>query len=171
MRIIFLLFNFKINFINTWSLFELKCNFIYLGYFILKIKEIKEVKNNLKKNMLKNKSKNTYFIYILFTFNNIFYILLDLRGSILLWTSSGRNKIKGLKKITLNSIKMNLNEIFLYLLKNNKQVNLYVKLKGLNKFKKILINQLKQYPFNILSICDETVVSHNGCKLKKSRKI
>lgn len=120
--------------------------------------------------MLK-KIENIYYIHILFTFNNIFYILLDLNGNILLWTSSGRNKIKGLKKITLNSIKTNLNEIFLHILQTNKNVSFYIKLKGLNKFKKILLNQLKQYSFNILCIYDETIIAHNGCKLKKRRKI
>lgn len=113
--------------------------------------------------------KQTYLLYILFTFNNIFYIILDLNGNLLIWTSSGRSKIKGLKKITLNSIKLSLNMLFFNL--SPDKINFHIKLRGLNKFKKIVLSQLKHYSFNIISICDETIISHNGCKLKKKRKI
>ena len=50
----------------------------------------------------------TLVLTITFSFNNIFYILSNLDGKILFWTTSGIFKYKGLKKISLNSIKMNL---------------------------------------------------------------
>lgn len=121
--------------------------------------------------MFNNNSKNTFYLYIIFTFNNIFYIILDLNGKMLWWTSTGRYKTKGLKKITLNSIKTSLTIFFLNIRKNNMKINLYIKLKGFNKFKKNILKYLKLLNFNILSISDEIVIPHNGCRKKKKRKL
>lgn len=115
--------------------------------------------------------KNTFLLHILFTSNNIFFVLLDLHGYVLFWTSSGRSKVKGLKKVTINSIRINLNILLLCIFKNNNTVKIHLKLKGFNKFKKIVIKQLKLYPINIVSIFDETISAHNGCKKKGYRKL
>jgi ribosomal protein S11 len=61
--------------------------------------------------------------------------------------------------------------LLLNLLNKNNKINIFIKLKGLNKFKKIVIKQLQLYPINIISIVDETILAHNGCKKKSTRKL
>lgn len=106
-------------------------------------------------------------LYILITNNNIFYTITDLKGNVIMWTSLGSTKIKGTKKMTLNSIKLNL----MYLLNNQNPLAIHIIFKGNNKYKKFIIKYLKQLSINILSICDQTTCAHNGCKLKKRRRL
>lgn len=84
-------------------------------------------------------------------------------------TSLGHSKLKGLKKINLNSIQITLNSIYAYLSKHNFHVHL--NLKGLNKYKKLVLKNLKQYNIHFLSINDKTLIVHNGCKKKATRKL
>jgi len=115
---------------------------------------------------INHKNKNL-IILILFTHNNIFFNVTNLYGNTLLWNSVGFNKIKGLKKITLNSVKLNLT--YINLIFNNS--NFHIKFRGLSKHKKIVLKKLKDLNFKILTIYDETFLPHNGCKLKKVRRI
>jgi len=117
------------------------------------------------------KKQRIFLLYIIFTFNNIFYILMDVSSinNLVNWTSCGRYKVKGLKKITVNSIKLCLNFIILNL--NNESYNLHVKLKGFNKFKKIVLKILKQLNLNIISLSEEIPIIHGGCRQKKKRKL
>jgi len=117
------------------------------------------------------KNQKICLLYIIFTLNNIFYVLVNPWGKIITWTSCGRYKVKGLKKITVNSIKISLSNIINKLSETKNHLELHIKLKGLNKFKKIVLKQLKQLNLNILSLCDEIVVLHGGCKKKKQRKL
>nr|YP_011017716.1 ribosomal protein S11 [Griffithsia okiensis]WQF69539.1 ribosomal protein S11 [Griffithsia okiensis] len=110
--------------------------------------------------------KTNLILSILFTYNNIFFIMSNLQGKILNWSSLGFNKTKGLKKITKNSIKSNL--IYYSFLKN---CFFHIKLIGLNKHKKILLKILKELNLSILTIYDETNFPHNGCKNKKLKRI
>lgn len=111
----------------------------------------------------------SFILYILLTPNNIFYTITDLKGNVKIWTSLGTKKIKGTKKITLNSIKLNLLNLFSNI--NIKKINIHIIFKGLNKYKKFILKYLKQLSLNIVSICDYTTNAHNGCKIKKIRRL
>lgn len=115
--------------------------------------------------MIKNKNKIS-MLYIIFTYNNIFYILLNSKGIISNWTTAGRFKHKGLKKLTGTSVKNSL----LHLLNwTNQENTVSIKFKGTNKFKKVILKHIKQLNLNIIQLHEETKVPHNGCKLKKKR--
>nr|YP_011017595.1 ribosomal protein S11 [Bostrychia moritziana]WQF69395.1 ribosomal protein S11 [Bostrychia moritziana] len=116
--------------------------------------------------------KNNVFILILFTPNNIFTTIINYNKNILYKKSLGVNKIKGLKKLTQSSIKNISNEISNFLKDFN--FKFHLKLKGLNKFKKIVLKTIflnfKRTDF-VLSISDETIIPYNGCKRKKKRRL
>lgn len=107
---------------------------------------------------------------ILFTTNNIIFTLTDLTGNVIFWTSSGAKKVKGAKKITLTSISLITKEISKYIISSNYKY-IYIKMKGFNKNKKIVIKYLKQLFSNILLISDNTTFPHNGCKRSNIRRI
>nr|YP_011017739.1 ribosomal protein S11 [Heterosiphonia pulchra]WQF69562.1 ribosomal protein S11 [Heterosiphonia pulchra] len=119
------------------------------------------------------KQKKIFLLYIILKTNNIFFLLFNSYPSnnIINWTSCGRYKNKGLKKITINSIKISLN--FIMLIYNNNLYNkdLHIKIKGVNKLKKIILKLLKQFDLNIITLSEEISVIHGGCKSKKRRKL
>ena len=116
---------------------------------------------------MKNKIK---ILSILFTTNNTLYSLTDLNGKVTFWTSSGSKKIKGVKKITSTSALAAAKSIIKHLLNSNNK-NIYLKVKGFNKNKKLIIKYFNQSILNILLIADKTSFPHNGCKNSKNKRI
>lgn len=116
---------------------------------------------------MKNKIK---ILSILFTTNNTLYSLTDIDGKVIFWTSSGIKKIKGAKKVTSISALVAAKTIIKYLLKFNYK-NIYLKIKGFNKNKKLIIKYFNQSFLNILLITDKTSFPHNGCKNPKKRRV
>nr|YP_010947444.1 ribosomal protein S11 [Mimica arnoldii]WGO62530.1 ribosomal protein S11 [Mimica arnoldii] len=111
---------------------------------------------------------NLLIISILFTSNNIFYSISNIKGEVLFWTSSGSLKLKGSKKITSTSISFNLKSIKDFI--ENLDYNyIFVKIKGFNKNKKYIIKLLNQSFRNIFLVYEETLFPHNGCKKSKIR--
>lgn len=107
-----------------------------------------------------------YFLFILFSSNNIFITITDSSGKVLIWKSLGYSKVKGLKKLTPSILK-NLFDSFNWL-----DLKLHVKLKGFNKLKKNLVKNLTNLSdIHILSLTDDNLQSNNGCKLKKCRRL
>lgn len=111
--------------------------------------------------------KNISFLIILFTHNNIFFNILDSKKKLIFQLSLGNQKVRGLKKTNINSIQNSLNIVYSIL--KNFNLNIHLKLKGLNKYKKVVLKNLKRYNLNILSINDEIIIVHNGCRNKKNR--
>nr|UAD89505.1 ribosomal protein S11 [Gracilaria changii] len=105
---------------------------------------------------------------ILFTSNNILCTVTDIRGKVLLWTSAGSKKVKGTKKVTLTAIIAILKLIFNYL-NQSKIKHIHLNLNGFDRHKKIVLKYLKQSFLNILSITNNSMLSHNGCKNLKKR--
>lgn len=117
---------------------------------------------------MKNNSK-LIILSILFTPNNILYYVTYLNGNVIFWTSSG-TKQKNTKKVTLIAITTAINHIKRKLKAINYK-ELYVKVKGFSKNKKVVIRYLKQSTLNISSISDKISWPHNGCKQQKIRRI
>lgn len=111
--------------------------------------------------------KKTLILVIYFNYNNIFFTITNLKGNILTWNSLGFNKLKGTKKINVNSIKNNLKTIMLEFNNNF----FHIRVKGFSKYKKLILKNLKESNLKVLSIYDETSIPHNGCKLIKNRRI
>nr|YP_009114026.1 ribosomal protein S11 [Gelidium elegans]AGW30465.1 ribosomal protein S11 [Gelidium elegans] len=119
--------------------------------------------------MLSAKSKSLV-LKILFTSTNILFCLTDIKGTVVFWTSVGAQKQKGAKKVTSTSVEIVLN----YLFKEIKGLGcnyLHVQQKGFNKNKKLILRFFKQAKIEILSIYDQTSLPHNGCKLRKIKRI
>nr|YP_009317566.1 ribosomal protein S11 [Gelidium sinicola]YP_009559270.1 ribosomal protein S11 [Gelidium coulteri]AOX49018.1 ribosomal protein S11 [Gelidium sinicola]QBA96117.1 ribosomal protein S11 [Gelidium coulteri] len=119
--------------------------------------------------MLPIKSKSLV-LKILFTSTNILYCLANIQGNVIFWTSAGTQKIKGTKKITSTAIEAILNQLF----KKAKALGysyLHIQLKGFNKNKKFILKFFKQTKLEILSISDQTSLPHNGCKIRKVKRI
>ena len=113
--------------------------------------------------------KETIFIYIIFNYNNIFFLVINENKKILFKYTLGQCKTKGLKKINLNSIKTSLNLINKFVI--NKNCNIHLKLKGIQKNKKIVLKYIKQLHIQYMSISDTSLIIHNGCRKKKNRKL
>nr|YP_010944688.1 ribosomal protein S11 [Palisada intermedia]WMC20778.1 ribosomal protein S11 [Palisada intermedia] len=112
------------------------------------------------------KKLKIYFLFILFSSNNIFITITNSNGKVLLWKSLGYLKVKGLKKLTPSILK-NLFHLF-----DKVDLKLHIKLKGFNKLKKFLVKDLILLPnINILSLIDDSLQSNNGCKLKNYRRL
>ena len=107
---------------------------------------------------------------ILFTANNVLYSLTDVKGNVIFWTSSGRKKAKGVKKATSISVITAMKDIYKYInISGYKQI--YLKIKGFNKNKKLIIKYLNQTFLNILLVSEHTAFPHNGCKKSKKRRV
>nr|YP_010199697.1 ribosomal protein S11 [Gracilaria domingensis]UAD89605.1 ribosomal protein S11 [Gracilaria domingensis] len=107
---------------------------------------------------------------ILFTSNNILCTITNLQGKVLFWTSAGSKKSRGMKKVTLTTIISILRSLIEYLDKL-KIKNIHLNLSGFDKNKKIVLKYFKHSFFNILSLTNNSMLSHNGCKNLKKRYI
>nr|WOL37346.1 ribosomal protein S11 [Grateloupia asiatica] len=115
-------------------------------------------------------NKKSVILTILFTSSNILYTLTSLTGEVILWTSAGSKKIKGTKKVTSTTILV----ITKFITKRITELGykyIHVKLKGFKKNKKNALKCLKTKQVNILSICDNSSLAHNGCKQPKLKRI
>nr|YP_010395107.1 ribosomal protein S11 [Grateloupia elliptica]UQJ72548.1 ribosomal protein S11 [Grateloupia elliptica]UYI31686.1 ribosomal protein S11 [Grateloupia elliptica] len=115
-------------------------------------------------------NKKSVILTILFTSSNVLYTLTNLTGEVILWTSAGSRKIKGTKKVTSTTILV----ITKFITKHITELGykyVHIKLKGFKKNKKIVLKHLKTKQINILSVCDNSALAHNGCKQPKLRRI
>lgn len=117
---------------------------------------------------MKLSSKTFYFLFILFTHNNIICTLTNEFGKTLLWSSTGEKKQKGLKKTNLTSINFIINKLCKYSKNSN---IIYVRIKGTNKNKNLFLKKLKSFNFNLLMIQENLNIPYNGCKRTKIRRV
>nr|YP_010199647.1 ribosomal protein S11 [Crassiphycus corneus]UAD89555.1 ribosomal protein S11 [Crassiphycus corneus] len=119
--------------------------------------------------MYKNNLKSVR-LNILFTSNNILCTVTDIEGKVLFWTSAGSKKTRGTKKVTLTTI-ITILRLILEYLHQLKIRHVHLNLSGLDKNKKIVLKYFKQSFLNVLSITNNSMLSHNGCKNPKRRYV
>nr|YP_009511953.1 ribosomal protein S11 [Melanthalia intermedia]AXI97880.1 ribosomal protein S11 [Melanthalia intermedia] len=119
---------------------------------------------------MKHNNQKSVRLIILFTSNNILYSVTNIEGITLFWTSVGTKRIKGTKKLTLITI-MSSVKLILHFIWQLKIKYIYLELKGLNKNKKTFLRYFKQLPINVLTINNDSLFGHNGCKKSKLRRI
>ena len=107
---------------------------------------------------------------ISFTSNNIIYSITDILGNTLFWTSLGMEKSHGLKKLTTAAIILSLSSLGKFLIEIHCKY-IYVKIRGINRYKKFVTKSLKKLPVITLLLYDEVINVHNGCKCSKIRRI
>nr|YP_009114095.1 ribosomal protein S11 [Palmaria palmata]AHB62158.1 ribosomal protein S11 [Palmaria palmata] len=119
---------------------------------------------------MKTNVKKTGILFVLFTSNNVICTFTNLTGDVLLWTSAGCQKSKGLKKSVSTIV---YNSIIKILAKSLSLEFSYIhlKLKGLSKNKKSITKALSSTKVNLLSIQDLTALPHNGCRIARQRRL
>lgn len=113
-------------------------------------------------------NKPPIILFVFFTNNNIICTITNFEGKTLMWSTSGSNKINGIKKITTSTIFTLVKK--LYNFNNISSLSIYVRIKGISKFKINFVKHLKYIGFNILTIQEKFCFPHAGCKKSKSRK-
>lgn len=113
--------------------------------------------------------KKLGIISILFTSNNVICSLTTLNGLVLAWTSSGSKKLVGSKKLTFTGIYHAVTDLIdhaskLYF------TNISLHIKGISKYKKLIIKLLINLSLKFDSIKDFTSIPHNGCRLKRAKR-
>lgn len=127
-------------------------------------------KNSNKKNL------EIFFvkIYIYTTFNNTIITITDNFGNVLSWISAGCCNFKGSKKSTPHTatvIAKKISEKFFSFLNHNvKQVLASIFIKGPGIGAESAIRTLSTF-FLIKDISNITNIPHNGCRLKKMRRV
>lgn len=102
--------------------------------------------------------------------NNIIYNITDIMGNTLFWTSLGIERSHGLKKLTTAAITLSVSSLSKFLTGICCRY-VHVKIRGVNRYKKFVIKSLKKLPITILSLYDEIIIIHNGCKHSKIRRV
>ena len=120
---------------------------------------------------LKNKRKNIFsgVAHIYSTFNNTMITMTDLQGNTLAWASSGVVGFKGARKSTPYAAQIAAEKVA-GLSKETGLKSIEVFIKGPGSGRESALRAL-QSSFTITTIKDVTPVPHNGCRLKKRRRV
>nr|QJH88495.1 ribosomal protein S11 [Pterocladiophila hemisphaerica] len=117
------------------------------------------------------KNKQSVVLFISFTASNILYTITTLQKNVLFWINSGSKRQKNAKKITPTVIALIMQLLFKYLSKMQFGY-IHVCFKGESKNKKIILKTIKKLSrIKILSIKNKISNSHNGCQIKKRKRL
>ncbi len=135
------------------------------------LKERDTIEAKLRKEIKKTSQKTKEAkLYIYSSYNNTIFTLTDLKGDVLHWVTAGSIGFKGTKKGTpfaaskaaeamcAAAEKMNIKKIIIII-------------KGIGVGRESAIRSIANHSFEIISITDVTPVPHNGCRLRKSRRV
>lgn len=131
-------------------------------------KTAKTIKRGKKKKVVQHLSQGR--AYIQATFNNTIVTVTDMNGNVIAWSSAGANGFRGPKKATpyaasvlIKSLAEKLEPFGL------KEVNVYVS--GVGQGRDGAIRALNAHGIGILSIKDVTPIPHNGCRVRRPRRV
>ncbi|XZR53126.1 MAG: 30S ribosomal protein S11 [Enterobacteriaceae bacterium] len=133
----------------------------------IKKKKNIDIKNN--KNIEKKKIIDG-IIHIFASFNNTIITISDIKGNVLISTSSGSSGFKGSKKSTSFAAQIAAEKTAV-LAKKYGIKNLIIKVKGPGSGRESAIRAFNTLGFNITSIIDVTSIPHNGCRAPKKRRV
>ncbi len=108
--------------------------------------------------------------YVQSTFNNTIITITDQQGSTLCWKSSGTAGFKGARKGTPFAAQLAAKEVAI----NAREFGVRyvdVKVKGPGSGRESAIRALKAGGLEIKSIRDVTPIPHNGCRVRKRRRV
>lgn len=111
---------------------------------------------------------NSHILFIHFSANNILFTVTDLKGELAKTITAGSFKAVGVKKVSLTSIKTAVLSVSAVL--HNKTV--HIKCRGMSRLKRLVFKLVLKIPkLNVLTICDLTVLPHNGVRKPKIRRV
>ena len=108
--------------------------------------------------------------YVQSTFNNTIITITDQEGKTLCWKSSGTAGFKGARKGTPFAAQLAAKEVAI----NAKEFGVRyvdVKVKGPGAGRESAIRALQSGGLEIKSIRDVTPIPHNGCRVRKRRRV
>lgn len=108
--------------------------------------------------------------YVQSTFNNTIITITDQQGNTLCWKSSGTAGFKGARKGTPFAAQLAAKEVAI----NAREFGVRyvdVKVKGPGAGRESAIRALKAGGLEIKSIRDVTPIPHNGCRVRKRRRV
>jgi len=109
-------------------------------------------------------------IYVSSSYNNTIITLTNSRGQVLAWKSAGSVGFKGTKKAT-SFAASRVAEAVANICKKLAVEKIEVLVKGIGSGRESSIRTLVAQGLNIISIRDVTPVPHNGCRLRKVRRV
>lgn len=108
--------------------------------------------------------------HILATFNNTLVSITDLRGNVVGWSSAGKCGFRGSKKSTAYVAQVVAQDASRQAMSHGlKEVE--VRIKGPGTGRESAVRALQAIGLEISSIRDITPVPHNGCRLRKQRRV
>lgn len=128
------------------------------------IKPIKIVKAKGSKNVLQG------IAHILASFNNTIVSITDQRGNLLGWSSAGKCGFRGSKKSTAYVAQVVAQDACRQAMSHGlKEVE--VRIKGPGTGRESAVRALQAIGLEVTTIRDVTPVPHNGCRLRKQRRV
>ncbi len=135
-------------------------------------REETEHKAQAKKPKGKRKISNLEYakVYIQSTYNNTLITITDIQNNVIAWSSSGSVGFKGPKKSTPFAASRIVDALM-------EKVNgfgireIFIFVKGVGSGRDSAIRALVNHGLEINSIKDVTPVPHNGCRLRKARRV
>ena len=129
----------------------------------------KAVKKVIKKRREKKNIKKGA-AHIQSTFNNTIITITDTEGNAVSWASAGELGFKGSRKSTPYAAQVAAEEAGKKAQENGMKT-LEVEVKGPGSGRESAIRALQVIGFTITSIRDVTPIPHNGCRLRKRRRV
>ena len=125
-----------------------------------------------KKVVKKREKKNVPvgIAHIQASFNNTIITFTDTRGNAISWASSGQSGFKGSRKSTPYAAQVAAEEAGKKAQENGMKT-LEVEVKGPGSGRESAIRALQVIGFTITSIRDVTPIPHNGCRMRKRRRV
>ncbi len=108
--------------------------------------------------------------YIQSTFNNTIITITDRQGDVLCWSSSGTSGFKGARKGTPFAAQLAAKEASLKAKEYGVRY-IDVRVKGPGAGRESAIRALQTNGLEIKSIKDVTPLPHNGCRVRKRRRV
>ncbi len=108
--------------------------------------------------------------YVQATFNNTILTLTDLNGNTLAWSSAGTCGFRGPKKATPYAASMIVKSAAEKAAEYGIR-DLSVFVKGVGQGRDGALRALNANGFNVVSIRDVTALPHNGCRVRRARRM
>ncbi|GAB4245332.1 MAG: 30S ribosomal protein S11 [Candidatus Methylacidiphilales bacterium] len=108
--------------------------------------------------------------HILATFNNTQVTITDLRGNVIGWSSSGKCGFRGSKKSTAYVAQVVAHDACRQAMAHGlKEVE--ARVKGPGTGRESAVRALQSIGLEVTAIRDVTPIPHNGCRLRKQRRV
>lgn len=117
-----------------------------------------------------SKNVSSGIIHVLASFNNTIVSVSDRRGNVLGWSSAGKCGFRGSKKSTAYVAQVIAQDAMRQAMAHGvKEVE--ARLKGPGTGREAAVRAVQAMGIEVTSITDVTPVPHNGCRLRKARRV